>query len=358
MSALIEKLLKNSTIKETALINESKVYGKKDIIQTDIPMLNVALSGSLDGGLTAGLLCVSGPSKHFKSAFALVMAAAYQRKYPDGIVLFYDSEFGSPPEYFANFGLDMDRVVHTPVVNIEKLKFDITKQLNELKRGDNVCIVVDSIGNLASVKEADDALDGKSVADMSRAKQLKSVFRIATPHLSLKNIPMIIINHVYMEQGMYPRAIISGGTGLYYSSNDIWIVGRQQEKEGAEVSGYNFVINIEKSRYVKEKSKIPINVTFKGGINKNSGLFDLALASGFIVKPKMGWYNKVDQETGEISQKSYRQGDLVRDKEYWKEVLDHPKFKSFVEDKYKLKAPVVSDDEIPDDMEDELDADD
>ncbi len=36
-----------------------------------------------------------------------------------------------------------------------------------------VIIVVDSVGNLASKKEVDDALEGKSVADMTRAKQMK-----------------------------------------------------------------------------------------------------------------------------------------------------------------------------------------
>jgi hypothetical protein len=32
-----------------------------------------------------------------------------------------------------------------------------------------------------------------------------------TPHLNLKDIPMIVVNHIYMEQGLYPKAIVSGG---------------------------------------------------------------------------------------------------------------------------------------------------
>ena len=62
-------------------------------------------------------------------------------------------------------------------------------QLNDLERTDQVMIIVDSVGNLASKKEVDDALDGKSVADMTRAKQMKSLFRMITPHLTLKDIP-------------------------------------------------------------------------------------------------------------------------------------------------------------------------
>ena len=86
--SLIEKLMKNSSIKQTAPIMDSKVYGKKEMATTPVPMVNVALSGRIDGGLVPGLLMLAGPSKHFKSAFALMMAAAYQKKYDDAVVLF------------------------------------------------------------------------------------------------------------------------------------------------------------------------------------------------------------------------------------------------------------------------------
>ena len=94
--SILEKLTKNSTIKHTSVITESKIFGKKDMAPTPVPMINVALSGRIDGGLVPGLLMLAGPSKHFKSAFALLMAAAYQKKYPDAVILFYDSEFGTP----------------------------------------------------------------------------------------------------------------------------------------------------------------------------------------------------------------------------------------------------------------------
>ena len=274
--SLLDKLVKNSTIKMTAPLMESKVFGKKDMAPTDVPMVNVALSGRIDGGLSPGLLVLAGPSKHFKSAFALLMAGAYMKRNKDAILLFYDAEFGTPQAYFESFGIDMDRVVHTPITDVEQLKFDISQQLDKIEKKDNVVIVIDSVGNLASKKETQDALDGKSVADMSRAKALKSLFRIVTPHLNLKDIPLIAVNHTYQEIGLFPKAIVSGGTGIYYSADAIWIIGRRQEKVGTEITGYHFVINIEKSRHVKEKSKIPISVSWDGGIVKWSGLMDVA----------------------------------------------------------------------------------
>jgi RecA/RadA recombinase len=259
----------------------------------------------------------------------MMLVKSFQTKYPDGVILFYDSEFGAPQSYFENFGINTDMVIHTPITDIEQLKHDVMQQINQFERADNVMIVVDSVGNLASKKEVDDALDGKSVADMTRAKQMKSLFRMITPHLTIKDIPMVVVNHTYMEIGMFPKAIVSGGTGIYYSADNIFIIGRQQEKQGTEVVGYNFIINVEKSRYVREKSKIPIEVTFEGGISKWSGLLDIALESGHVTKPSNGWYQKTGEE------KKHRLNDTYT-KEFWMPVLTDPTFGEWIENRYRM----------------------
>ena len=334
--SLRDRLIKNSTIELTSTLADSKIFTKKDMIPTMVPMINVALSGTVDGGITPGLTMLAGPSKHFKTGFALLLASAFLKKYKDGIILFYDSEFGTPQSYFNTFNIPFDSVVHTPITDVEELKFDIMKQMKDLTRDDRVMIVIDSIGNLASKKEVEDALNEKSVADMSRAKQMKSLFRMITPHLSLKDIPMVVINHTYKEIGLYPKDIVGGGTGSYYSSDAIWILGRQQDKDADGINGYHFVINVEKSRYVKEKSKIPITVSFEGGINRWSGLLDVALDGGYIVKPKAGWYATVDKETGEVRQPSMRAGDIVDNKEFWVNLFTTTDFAKYIENKYKM----------------------
>jgi RecA/RadA recombinase len=332
--SVLDKLKKASTIKETSVLSKSKFFTEKDMIQTDVPIVNVALSGNLDGGLTPGLTMFAGPSKHFKTAFALLMAKSYMNKYDDAVVLFYDSEFGTPQSYFDAFGIDTERVLHTPITDLEQLKHDIMNQLQNIEKTDKVIIVLDSIGNLASKKEVEDSIEGKSVADMSRAKQMKSLFRMVTPHLTIKDIPMVVVNHTYKEIGMFPKDIVGGGTGSYYSADTIWILGRQQDKDGTEIVGYNFIINVEKSRYVREKSKIPVTVSFGGGINKWSGLLDIALEGNFVSKPSNGWYAKVDQETGEVLEKK-RFAD-TQTEEFWKDILADERFKEFVRKKYEI----------------------
>jgi len=332
--SLLDKLKKNTTIKDSAILSKSKFFTEKDIVSTPVPMVNVALSGKLDGGLTPGLTMWAGPSKNFKTAFSLLLAKSYMDKYADAILLFYDSEFGTPTKYFETFNIDMDRVLHTPLTDIEQLKFDVMQQLQEVNRDDKLIIVLDSIGNLASKKEVEDALEGKSVADMSRAKQVKSLFRMIIPHLTLKDIPMVVVNHTYKEIGMFPRDIVGGGTGSYYSADNIYILGRQQDKDGTEIKGYNFIINVEKSRYVKEKSKIPISVSFEGGINKYSGLIDLAIEGGFVSKPSPGWYAKIDRKTGEIGDKIRYEATQTSD--FMDSLLEDNDFKEFVRQKYEI----------------------
>jgi len=343
---ILDKIKKNSTIKDSAILSESKFFTKKDMIPTTIPAINVALSGRLDGGLTPGLTMWAGPSKHFKTAFSLIMAKSYLDKYQDAALLFYDSEFGTPQSYFDSFGIDTQRVVHTPITDVEQLKFDIMQQMNGVERGDHLIIVIDSIGNLASKKEVEDAMEGKSVADMSRAKQMKSLFRMVTPHLSLKDIPLIVVNHTYKEIGLYPKDIVGGGTGSYYSADNIFILGRQQEKEGTDVVGYNFIINVEKSRYVREKSKIPVTVKHDGGLSTWSGLLDMALESGHVVKPSNGWYSRVDTTTGEIEEKKFRIKDTDT-KEFWLPIITGSTFPKWVKETYQVSnGSIINNDSI------------
>lgn len=335
MSTLLEKLKKNSKLDLTSVLADSKVFNKKDDIPTDVPMLNVALSGDLEHGLTSGLTVLAGPSKHFKTSFGLIMVASYLRQYPDAAVLFYDSEFGSPLDYWKTFGIDTNRVIHSPIRNIEELKFDLMNQLSNIEKGEKIMIFIDSVGNLASKKEVEDALNEKSVADMTRAKAFKSLFRMVTPYLHLNDIPLLCVGHTYKTQDMYPKDVLSGGTGIYYSADTVWILGRQQDKDAEGLNGYNFVINVDKSRFVREKSKVPISVSFANGIEKYSGLLEVALEGGFVTKPSMGWY----QAKGDT--KKQREADTYT-QAFWQPILDSKEFKEYIRGRYKLGMGAVN----------------
>lgn len=491
MSKLMDRMIKSTKIKGADILTDSRLFSEKEVIQTDVPAINIALSGDVDGGLRPGLTSIAGNSRHFKclgfstalevyldgtkitttygeffstlsdyparkyfvkthkgeltkiigvvkkpaemlkvtfnngyelicakdhaflnseenivlakqleinsniltihgqltassievsdetesfdisiesphlyineetngvihhnTSYALLMAAAYLNKHEDAVLLYYDSEFGAGEGATTAFGIDPNRVLHVPIHNVEELKFDIMKKLDNnneegIKRGDKIFILVDSIGNLASIREANNAVDENSAQDMTRAKELKSLWRLVTPHLLTKNIPMVVIQHVYEEMKMFGKTIMSGGSGGMLSSDNVWIIGKSQEKDGTELLGYKFTINIEKSRYVKEKSKIPILVTFEGGISKYTGILDMALESGDVVKPKNARYQLVDPETGELLGEPVKEP-LTQTEEFLGVVLKRESFKKWVRERYKIMQTKL----IKDDTED------
>jgi RecA/RadA recombinase len=327
----MQKMLKSSALDNSAVLSKSKFLDRK-FFKLPVPMMNVAFSGSFDKGISSGLYMLAGPSKHFKSNMSLVVVAAFQQAYEDGIVLFYDSEFGASKTYFENQGVDPERVLHIPIMNIEELKFDIMKKLEAIDpKTDKVMIFIDSVGNLASKKEVEDAINEKSVADMTRAKQLKSLWRIVTPYLTKNNMVCVAVNHTYDTQEMHSKKVVSGGTGGIYSSNSIFIIGRRQVKDGTDLIGYDFIMNADKSRDIKEKSAIPISVTYEGGINKFSGLLDVALATGYVTKPKNGWFTRPMVE----DDKNWRRKDTDSD-EFWDPLMQSDQFKRAVEDMFKI----------------------
>lgn len=216
MSEFFKKMIKHN--KDAALIAESELFNEKELTELPVYILNIAHSGKLRGGLGSGLHFWAAPSKHFKTLAGLISISAYLKKYPDAWCIFYDSEFGSTLSYWKSAGIDLERVIHVPIRNVEDFKFDIVGKLEMIteenkgkKDKQRVIIFVDSVGNLASKKEVQDAIDEKSVADMTRAKALKGLFRIITPYLTLEQIPCVVVNHVYSEQGMFPKTIMSGG---------------------------------------------------------------------------------------------------------------------------------------------------
>jgi RecA/RadA recombinase len=356
MSSLLERMMKNgatSALKQSAVLSKSAFFNAKEMIPTDLPILNIAFSGSLDGGLVPGLSVFAGESKTFKTMTALYCMKAYLNRYKDGIAILYDSEFGITPEYITSFDIDASRVLHIPIKDAEELKQDLTIKLKEIGDKERVFIMIDSIGNLASKKEVEDAENEKSVADMSRAKSFKSLFRIITPYLTTKNIPCIAINHVYKELGLYPKAIVSGGTGIMYSANQVFIISKAQEKIKDDLAGWKFTINIEKSRFVREKSKLAFSVLYGSGIQKWSGLFDLAMESGYIIKPKVGWYQIIDPETGEVSEKNYRESEIQTNDDFFEGLIRNHSFKQFIEKKYKITESSIV--EISDDEDIDID---
>jgi RecA/RadA recombinase len=346
MSKLLEKLLKVGSTTGASLLSESDLFATKPLAVTSLPILNLAFHGRLDGGVPPGLTILAGESKTFKSALSLYCMKAYLDEYKDGVGILYDSEFGISPDYIRSFGIDPSRVIHIPVEHVEQLKFDFNKKLEEIKRGDHVFFLVDSIGQLSSKKEFEDAHDEKSVTDMTRAKSIRSLMRLITIQLSKKDLPCFMVNHVYATMELYSKIVIPGGTSLTYSSNQIFVISKSQEKDSdGTLDGWKFTINIHKSRSVREKAKFPFTVMYEGGIQKYSGLLDIMLELGIVQKPSNGWFSRVDMSTGVVEEKKWRRADTDV-AEFWNTILDNKIVQEKLKSAYALSGSILGDEEI------------
>ena len=334
MPSLAERLKKNSKNKLTNFLGKVKLPDYS--ASTSSPGLNVALSGSVDGVITPGHTIIAGDSRHFKTSIALVMASAWLNKYPEAALLFIDTEFGASIQYFESCGVDTDRVIHVPVDDIEDIKFELNRQLGALEKDDKMFVIIDSLGSAASRKEAEDADRGHSAQDMGlRPKAINSLWRVITPKMKKTGTPIISINHIY--DGDHHAKIISGGRKVLLSADAAWIIGRRQNKEGTELQGYNFIINVEKSRTVREKAKIPLYVTFAGGIDTHKSLVDIALKIGWLATPSVGWRCFIDPETGEAISDNFREKEAYVP-EFWDDMLANEKFTQAIRNYYRLDS--------------------
>ncbi|WKV23381.1 recombination and repair protein [Salmonella phage SEA1] len=164
-----------------------------------------------------------------------------------------------------------------------------------------------------------------------KIKSVKAVGKKEVYDLSVADV-----EHYVLENG-----IVTHNTGIMYSADTVFIIGKRQIKDGTDLQGYQFVLNAEKSRTVKEKSKFFIDVKFDGGIDPYSGLLEMAQELGFVVKPKNGWYAReyLDIETGEMvrEEKSWRAA-ATSCVDFWGPLFKHQPFRDAIKNRYQLGA--------------------
>lgn len=317
-----------------ASILSNKPRRADPIMTTDVPMLNVASSGDLYGGpMVGGITQIVGDSKCFKTGFALLHGAAYLEKYDDAMIVFFDSEGGANYDFFELYNIDMDRVLNIPITDVEELKQQIMQILSALDGSEHVIFIIDSLGLLASRKETEDAINEKTVADMTRAKGFTSFWRMVTTKLKLYGYRMFAINHYYDTMSMFPTKVVKGGKAGELASDEIWFISRSKIKTSDnKTSGFKFTITLLKSRTCREDSKIPIEITFDGFIDKLSGLLEVARATGHVLSEKKGWYTR----SMFPDDKSWRKYEM--NEEWWAPILADESFQEAVRTLYLLNS--------------------
>lgn len=352
-NSIVSRLLSNSNSPFKGIFSEAAISTTREICTSRVPLLNVAHSGSIYGGVQLGsIIQYAGESKRFKTTFCLSDLGDFHRAFPDGIGIIYDSEggFGYSGDYLDACGVDKDRAIWIPVRTIEELKVEMCKQLDDLYESKvngeeipKIMIVIDSIGNLASKKEMDDATADKITAEVgTRPKALKSFFRSITSQVKLLNIAVVMAGHSYSTLEMFSKQVVSGGAGSILACDSIYFINKRQIKDGTDVTGWTFELVTHKSRNIREGSKFPIDITYDGGIKKYSGLADLALEFGLIE----------DSGRSYVFQGSkFPKKTIDDDEAFWNAIFENTNFAELVEAKYKIANSSLIKDSITEEAE-------
>lgn len=274
---LNKSLSKHSIYGETM---DKSTFSKIDeYIGTGNFLLNACISGSLFGGVPNNRsVCFAGPSGTGKTFLLLnVVRQAQKQGYK---IIFYDSETAVDIDIINKFGIDPTNFRYEPCNTVQEFRTSITNlvnTLNEQKRKGasvpKIMVCLDSLGNLASQKEIDDAMSGSDKADMTRAKTIKSLFRILGTQLAECKIPFIFTNHTYQGQSFIPITTAGGGTGPEYFASIILFLSKAQLKEDGSKAGIVLTVKPNKNRFAKP-TPIKIIIHFDRGMNPYIGLQD------------------------------------------------------------------------------------
>ena len=208
-------------------LGESSVSKIDEWIPTGNYLLNACISGSLFKGFPSGkVTTLCGASQSGKSFLATSMAREAQARGYNVLVI--DTEGNYSAEFVKRIGCDphnhfMIKQVNT-VLEVNQLISSLCAQEEKLQeeygQHHKFCIILDSLGNLASNKEIEDGAEGRNSADMSKAKHIRSLFRCITVPLSRLQWPLIVVNQIYASLSMYsPGNTQSGGLGIAFNSS-------------------------------------------------------------------------------------------------------------------------------------------
>lgn len=295
MDAVLKNIKKLSGNKFAfTLDDKNNPYTVKTYIDTGCYVLNAVVgNGDIYSGMPLGKrITIAGPSSTAKSFFGAHMIKSYLDEVPNSYVIFFESEGSTISEMAASVGIPEDRIIILPVMTVEEFKIQsvavldgiLEQRAKDKENAPKYVMCLDSIGMLASEKETIDAQAGKNTVDMTRAKAVKSVFRLITMKLSLSETSLITIAHTYQTLEMFSKAVVSSGTGLTYASDVILILSKAKQKDGTQHVGANITCNVEKSRYIPEGQKVKVQILFKRGISKWSSLIDMAYDYEILVK--------------------------------------------------------------------------
>ena len=243
-------------------------------------ILNLAMTGSVFGGIpnnrAVELMGPSGVGKTF-----IMLCAAKNAQDMGYKIYWYDSENAVDKKLMEGFGIDVSQVWYEPCNTVEGFRHSVTNLTNKLidaqRNGytiPKVMVFLDSIGNLGTLKELADAESGSTKEDMTRAKRIKSLFRILMTKMAEVKIPFLYSNHTYKTTDFMAAWKGSGGSGREYGASIILMITKAKLKDKKkEQVGIVLTAKPNKNRFAKPQT-VKTHLDYTAGLNEFTGLQD------------------------------------------------------------------------------------
>ena len=233
-----------------ALIDDSPMAKIDEWIPTGCYILNAVISGSIFGGVpNRRSLVLSGDEGAGKTFIALSIGRLAQELNYD--ILYFDSEGSIDKDFVTRLGVDTSRIRLQPVNTIEEVNFISAKMIETYEdmksKGQTlpkILVVLDSLGNLSSEKEVDDANEGSNKRDMTKQQAIRKLFRVNGLKFAKFGIPLVVVAHNYAAIGAYvPTKVVSGGGGILYNASIILELSKKklEDKEAEQKNKENNV---------------------------------------------------------------------------------------------------------------------
>lgn len=265
-------------------------------IDTGSYALNAIISGSLYKGIPSGrIVGLAGPSGCGKTLLINKIIGNFQKLDPENWAIVFDTENAEDAGSASSVGADPTRIKHVPVETVGECRdqlFKILDSIIENKLQGKFIIAIDSLGNLAGDKEMTDAEKGSNAVDMgTRARSIKSMLRVITLKAAKAKTTILFSNHTYDDPtAMYASAVQnqSGGKGPMYMASVLVQLALRREKNkddfaneeilaaAKDVGGITMRALTPKNRFIPPMLETEVYLNFKTGLNRYSGLFELA----------------------------------------------------------------------------------
>lgn len=287
----------NSYLKSNSGI-EVQSLEEHDFIPEFLDTGNYALNWAISGKLSGGFPCTKvseffGAEGSGKSLLLTKLAGENVKR--GGLSYIVDTEDAVNP-LFAKVVLNdpegriVNKIQRVDTIDtLEQLRsFAITLADKKIASKNNVPVFIgiDSISQLSSEKEMQDAKSGSFARDMTKQQAMRAFFRVVNRYLRPANVTLVVLSHTSAAIGAFGNPVTAanhGGGVKFASSVRVWITSSKEVSDSSGVPiGVRMNFKVEKNRIVFKGRKASVNLSFKKGIQPYSGLLELLSDNGVL----------------------------------------------------------------------------